>query len=209
MKIYLMEAIGTFFLVLTIALTANPVAIAGVLAAMIYIGAPISGAQYNPAVSIALSSIGKQPWKKTTRYILAQLGGSLLGVVVAHALSGTVLIVAPGEGVSMYQSILAEGIFTFALVSAVLHTAVSKKAAGNSYFGLAIALTVLAGAYSVGSISGGAFNPAVGTGPAIYGLLLGKGVVLEYILLYLIGPILGGVLAAQFYQFTHPHEHRE
>lgn len=205
-----MEVVGTFFLVLVVALTGNPMAIAGTLAAMIYIGAHVSGGQYNPAVSIGLSVANKQSWDKTLRYILAQLGGALFAVYVASLLDGKLLSVAPADGVMLYQAIIAEALFTFALVTAVFHAAVSKQAEGNSYFGLAIGLTVLAGAYSVGTFSGGAFNPAVGLAPHIVGVLMGKPLVIEHVLLYIIGPVLGGVLAAQFYDLTHaPEKHNK
>ena len=209
MKSYLMEAIGTLFLILVIALTGNPVAIAATLAAMIYIGAHVSGGHYNPAVSIAVSIVGKQAWSKTIGYIFAQLSGGLLGVLVAHILSGKILVVAPAPETLLYQGILAEGLFTFVLVSAVLHTAVSHKAAGNSYFGMTIGLAVLIGAYSVGTLSGGAFNPAVGIAPLMYSLVTSKVFVLEHLIMYIVGPLMGAVLAAQFYQLTHAHEKHE
>lgn len=204
-----MEAIGTFFLVLVIALTGNPVAIAATLAAMIYIGAHVSGGHYNPAVSIAVSIVGKQGWVKTLRYVIVQLGGAMLAVLVAQVLTGKVLTVVPASETLMYQGILAESLFTFALVSAVLHTAVSHKAAGNSYFGMTIGLTVLIGAYSVGTLSGGAFNPAVGIAPLIYGFFATKVFIVEHLIMYIVGPLMGAVLAAQFYQLTHAHEKHE
>jgi aquaporin Z len=160
-------------------------------------------------VSVAVSIVGKQAWSKTIGYIFAQLSGGLLGVLVAHILSGKILVVAPAPETLLYQGILAEGLFTFALVSAVLHTAVSHKAAGNSYFGMAIGLTVLIGAFSVGTLSGGAFNPAVGIAPLLYGLVTSKVFVVEHLIMYIVGPLMGAVLAAQFYQLTHAHEKHE
>jgi len=201
-----MEAIGTLFLILVIALTGNPVAIAAALAAMIYIGAHVSGGHYNPAVSIAVSIIGKQTWSKTIGYVFAQLSGALLGVLIAHILSGKILVVSPAPETLLYQGILAEGMFTFALVSAVLHTAISPKSSGNPYFGMTIGLALLFGALSIGTLSGGALNPAVGIAPLIYGLVISKSLALESMIIYSVGPLMGGVLAAQFYQLTHAHE---
>ncbi len=65
------------------------------------------------------------------------------------------------------KALLAEFLFTFALCYVVLNTATAKETEGNSYFGLAIGITVLAGAYAVGAVSGGAFNPAVALGISI------------------------------------------
>ena len=200
------EFVGTLFLMLVIAMTGNPVAIAGTLAAMIYIGAHVSGGHYNPAVSMALWSVGKLSTIKTARYMSAQLLGAVVGVLMAQLFSGKDFVIAPAAESFFYQQVVAEMLFTFALVTAVFHTAVSKDAAGNSYFGLVIGLTVLAGAYSVGALSGGAFNPAVGLAPLLVSASKMHSVPVESILLYTVGPLLGGELAARFYQYTHPHD---
>lgn len=199
------EFVGTFFLMLVIATAGNPVAIVSTLIAMIYIGAHISGSHYNPAVSMALWSVGKLSTTNAVRYMSAQLLGAVGGVLMAHVLSGKDFVLAPAEGSYFYQQIIAEALFTFALVTAVFHTAVSKAAAGNNYFGLVIGLTVLAGAYSVGALSGGAFNPAVGLAPLLVSASKMHTVPVESILLYSVGPILGAELASRFYQYTHPH----
>jgi aquaporin Z len=97
-------------------------------------------------------------------------------------------------------------LFTFALVSVVLNVATTKKAAGNSYFGLAIGFTVLAGVYSVGGLSGGAFNPAVGVCTNLVAIFKWGNDLYTNILLYIIGPELGGVIAAIVFKFTNPDE---
>ena len=76
----------------------------------------------------------------------------------AEALNGTLDLV---------PALLAEFLFTFALVYVVLNVATAKGTEGNSFYGLAIGFTVVAGAYAVGSVSGGAFNPAVAVGGSI------------------------------------------
>jgi aquaporin Z len=90
---------------------------------------------------------------------------------------------------------IVEFLFTFALVYVVLQVATSKVSEGNSYFGLAIGGTVTAGAYSVGSISGGAFNPAVAVGLVIMGV-----VPVASIWMYLVACLLGGAAAAFVYK---------
>jgi aquaporin Z len=90
-------------------------------------------------------------------------------------------------------------LFTFALALVVLNVATSRHTKGNSYYGLAIGFTVMAGAFAGGGISGGAFNPAVGTGPTIVRALMGDGT-WSALWLYLVGPFAGGALAAMVFK---------
>lgn len=171
------EAIGTFFLVLTIgqvvlepgAGAMAPLAIGGVLMVMIYMGGHVSGAHYNPAVTLAVFLRGKATAAEVPAYWGAQLVGALLAAVVVGVLKPDAAVVAlvPDMGAAM----IAEFVFTFALVFVILNVATAPGTAGNSYFGLAIGFTVLAGAYAVGGVSGGAFNPAVVAGLVTMGLL--------------------------------------
>ena len=86
---------------------------------------------------------------------------------------------------------LAEFLFTFALVYVVLNSATAKGTAGNSFYGLAIGFTVMVGAFAVGPVSGGAFNPAVGLGVTVMGLAD-----ITHLIVYLIADFLGGAVAA-------------
>jgi aquaporin Z len=175
MKKYVVEFIGTMFLVLTIGLAVAkagdmaPLAIGAVLMAMVYAGGHISGAHYNPAVSLGLWSAGKLDSSEMIKYWISQI----LGAVVAAGV--VTVLVGKGAGIALTASTLAillsELLFTFALVWVVLNVATTKAADKMSYYGLAIWFTVMAGAYAVGSISGGAFNPAVVIGNAVDWLL--------------------------------------
>ena len=102
----------------------------------------------------------------------------------------------------MLKALVVEIIFTFALVSVVLNVAASKASAGNSYFGLAIGVTVMAGALAGGSISGGAFNPAVGIGPCLIDTLVGGHSSLSNVWIYIVGPCAGALLGAATFSFT-------
>jgi aquaporin Z len=113
--------------------------------------------------------------------------------------------IAPGAGVSWMKALTAEVIFSFALSYVVLHTATTKATAGNSYFGLAIGMTVMTGAFAIGGISGGAFNPAVGLGPAIIEMVLGRSPT-SMAWIYAAGPLLGAAGAAYTYKVQHPGE---
>jgi aquaporin Z len=197
----LTEFIGTFFLFLTIGLTVlsasplAPLAIGVSLMVMVYMGGHVSGAHYNPAVTLGVAMRGGLDGKLIVPYMVAQLLGAIVAAWVVRILTGNTFAPMPGEGMSTLAALLVEILYTFALVLVVLNVAVSKRTQGNSYYGLAIGFTVLAGAFAGGAISGGAFNPAVGIGPTLINAMLGGGT-LANIWLYIVGPFAGGALAA-------------
>jgi aquaporin Z len=144
-----------------------PLAIGSVLMVMIYAGGHVSGAHYNPAVTVAVFLRGRCAAADVVPYWIAQLAG-------AAAASAILLAFKTAKAITLDANVPAgfasEFLFTFALAYVVLNVATAKATAGNSYFGLAIGFTVLAGAFSVGHVSGGAFNPAVGLGVWTMGL---------------------------------------
>ena len=176
MKLYLTEFIGTFFLVLTIGLTVlagtpfAPLAIGTALMIMVYMGGHVSGAHYNPAVTLAVWMRGKLPAAQIVPYWVAQVAGSLAAAFAVYLLTGHAFAPAPAPGATALQALVAEILFTFALALVVLNVATAKATDGNSYFGLAIGFTVTTGAFAAGPISGGAFNPAVAVGITLMGL---------------------------------------
>ncbi len=198
---YLTEFIGTFFLVLTIGLTTlaetplAPLAIGSVLMVLVYMGGHVSGAHYNPAASLAIMLRGKLRGKELVPYLVAQLAGALAaGILVFATVEGT-FAPAPDPGVSSYAAVLIEVFYTFILCLVILNVATAKTTEGNSYYGLAIGFTIAAAMIAGGPVSGGVFNPAVGTGPILIHALLGDGSFGD-LWLYLVGPLLGGALAA-------------
>jgi aquaporin Z len=211
MKNYLTEAIGTFFLVLTVGLCVNqgvemaPLAIGLSLMVMIYAGGPISGGHYNPSVSFACWIRGALPTKELVPYWVSQFVGAVIAAFMVYKFTGPALHVAPGAGVSVMKALSAEIVFSFALSYVVLHTATTKSTAANSYFGLAIGLTVATGAFAVGGISGGAFNPAVGLGPALVEAVLGRGPT-PMAWIYAVGPLVGAAVAGYTYKYQRPGE---
>ncbi|HEX4721219.1 MAG TPA: aquaporin [Pseudonocardiaceae bacterium] len=174
---YAVEAIGTFFLVFTVTTsvlsggTFTPLAAGAVLMVMIYAGAHISGGHYNPAVTVAVLLRGRIDLRDAIGYWIAQLVAGVVAAVIAHA-----IVNPPSDktlhlsGHALMAAALAELLFTFALCYVVLNVATSKDQPNNGFFGLAIGFTVAAGAFAVGGISGGAFNPAVALGGAAGGL---------------------------------------
>src|SRR6185369_2605065 len=202
MKKYIVELIGTFFLVLVIGLTGNPLAIGSVLMVMIYMGGHVSGAHYNPAVTIALLMQKKIDTKDAGMYIVFQVLGSIAAAVVAYIITGNTFAPSPNPSSTTLAALLVEIIFTFALVSVILNVAISKATAGNNYFGLAIGFTVLAAAFAGGGISGGAYNPAVGFGPCLIDTLVGGNGSLSHVWLYLVGPVVGAIIGSTVFNYT-------
>ncbi|HRJ50118.1 MAG: aquaporin [Phycisphaeraceae bacterium] len=175
---YAVEFIGAFFLVFTIGMTVidpggagplAPLAIASALMVMVYAGGHISGGHYNPAVTLAVMLRGKCPASDVVPYMVAQGVAALAAGMLVLFLKGD--RAAAGMIPATVPALLAEFLFTFALCHVVLHVATSKATSGNSFYGLAIGFTVLTGAFAVGGISGGAFNPAVAIGLGVMGLV--------------------------------------
>ena len=210
----LTEAIGTFFLVLTIGLTVitdhpemAPLAIAAILVAMVYAGAPVSGAHYNPAITLALWMRGATPAREVGPYMLVQTAGALLAAVAVLLVTGEPLAVRPPrDETTLAAFFLMELLFTFALTFVILHVATVKATARNAYFGLAIGFTVLAGAYAAGPVSGGAFNPAVALGPILVETVAGEGRTLGKLWVYLVATFAGGALGALAFRATNPDD---
>ena len=156
MKKYLVEIIGTFFLVLTVVTTAHfgsalaAFAIASALMVMVYAGGHISGGHYNPAVSLAACIRGALEKKQLIPYMVAQVIGGALAVLVLKLAVGFDAVTFEPSEFALKGLLIAEFLFTFALCYVVLQTATTKNTAGNSYYGLAIGFTVLVGALTVG-----------------------------------------------------------
>jgi aquaporin Z len=206
MRRYAQELIGTFFLLLTIGCTGiaagpgviAPLAIGAILMIMVYAGGHISGAHYNPAVTLGVFLRGKCPAADVVPYMAAQVFGAVAAAaLVMFFKAGHAPL--PFVAQSTAAALAAEFVFTFALVYVVLNTATSKATQGNSYFGLAIGFTVMCGAFAVGDISGGAFNPAVAAGAALMGLVSPT-----MLWIYLTGDFLGGAAAALVFKSLNP-----
>jgi len=204
MNKYIIEFIGTFFLVLIIGLTSNPIAIGLGLAVLVYMGAHISGAHYNPAVSLAMLINKKLSPKEMGFYIFYQLLGAVFATYTLYFLGNEDFSVVSNTS-DITQFIVAEILFTFLLVFVILNVALNKNIEGNQYFGLAIGLTVTAGAFSVGDISGAVFNPAVSFGASVYSFvdpLVGTNALAssDFLIYYIITGVVGAVVASYAYK---------
>jgi aquaporin Z len=208
MKKYIVEFIGTFFLVLTIGMCVlkpgvvdgfAPIAIGASLMVMIYAGGHISGGHFNPAVTLAVTLRGRCKGADVPGYFIAQIVGAVVASMIALYLKGnpetTPLELVAGP------ALLAEFIGTFALAYVVLNVATSKNTAGNSNYGLAIGFTVTAMAFALGRISGGGFNVAVAIGLNVMHLAKASN-----LWIYLVGNFAGGALAAVTFRFLNPDD---
>ena len=206
MKKYLTEFIGTFFLVLTIGCTVipgaagviAPLAIGSALMIMIFAGGHVSGGHYNPGVTLAVWLRGRCDTKDVVPYVVSQIVGALAAAAIVGFLygSGKPMTI---EGAGIPKAFVAEFLFSFALCYVVLNVATAKGTANNSFYGLAIGFTVVVGAFSVGGISGGAFNSAVAVGAATMKLLN-----FADIWIHISGNLIGGAAAATVFKFANP-----
>ena len=208
MKKYLVEIIGTFFLVLTVVTTAHTgsamaaFAIASALMVMVYAGGHISGGHYNPAVSLAACMRGALEKKELLPYMIAQIIGGALAVCVLKLAVGSSAVTFEPSEFALKGLLIAEFLFTFALCYVVLQTATTKNTSGNSYYGLAIGFTVLVGALTVGgALCAGAFNPAVAVSVGIANMLTWKLVAWT-----VLANLLAAVCAALTFKFVYTEE---
>ena len=203
MNKYTIEFLGTLFLVLIIGLSQNPVAIGLGLAVLVYMGAHISGAHYNPVVSLAMLINNQIELKEFSFYLASQLLGSVVATYFIMLLGNDFNVVSNTNDISSF--FVAEILFTFLLVFVILNVALNKNLKGNQFYGLAIGLTVTAGAFAVGNISGGVFNPAVSFGPSLFSFIdpqvVGTNVSSsDFFIYYLISGTIGSVIASYLYK---------
>lgn len=212
MRKYVTEALGTFFLVFTIGCctmfgASTAIAAAVILAAFVYAGAPLSGGHYNPAVSLGVWMRGQLSTLSVVPYMLAQSIGAVIAAVLVRFLIAQNEIILellqrklefPSPFLS-HHMLLVEFLFTFALVFVVLQVATSPASRGNSYFGVAIGFTLLAGILAVGPVSGAALNPAVALSLPIMGLTAWSN-----LWVYFVANFAGGAAAAWMYDYLNP-----
>jgi aquaporin Z len=197
------EFIGTFFLMFTVGMataTAGnlaPLAIGAVLMVMVFAGGHISGGHYNPAVSTAVLLRGRLAARDYVPYVVTQGLAAVLAALLVRGLNyGPARPVAVAGAGTM---LVVEFLFTFALAFVVLNVATADDTENNSFYGLAIGFTLAAAAFAIGSVSGGAINPAVALGASVLGAFAWSN-----IWIYLIAGFAGGAVAAAAFRLTQP-----
>jgi glycerol uptake facilitator protein len=177
-----------------------------IVAIVIYGFGTTSGAHINPAVTISLAAARRFPWRDVPAYVAAQLAGAVLGALLVAAMFGAragkfggVGLTALGPGTSYAQGVLAEALGTFILLFAIMALAIDRRAP-TGWAGLIIGLSVSTQIFVLGPLTGGSINPARTFGPYVANSLIGGGTPWRQFPLYLLGPLLGGVLATLTYQ---------
>ena len=208
---FVVEAIGTFFLVFTVGAavtTASPLApvgIGAVLMVMIYAGAHLSGGHYNPAVTLAVLVRRRIGLGDALGYWIVQFGAGLLAAIAVRDIVGADRVAARGpltlSGHALLAAFAAELLFTFALCYVVLNVATSRDHPDNTFYGAAVGFTVMAGAVAVGAVSGGAFNPSVTLGAAVMNIFAWP-----TLWVYLVAQVLAGVAAGVTFLALNPDD---
>jgi aquaporin Z len=212
---YLSEFIGTYILVLTIGCNVlggvsiwAVTSIACALMVMIYALGGVSGAHFNPAVTLAITLSNKLEsklpvWQQAGLYMVSQVAAGTLAAFTYLLIFLHNFNLEPGKGFSMLEASVAEFIYTFMLCFVVLNAACSSAQAGkNQFYGLAIGFVIVAGGYAVGSISGGAFNPAVALGVDLASVNRGFG----YCIIYVLVEFAAAAAAAGLFRFVRPED---
>ncbi|MDT5112304.1 MAG: aquaporin [Mycobacterium sp.] len=209
---YAAEAIGTFFLVFTVGAAVGggsplaPLAIGAVLMVMVYAGGHLSGGHYNPAVTLAVLVRGRIKLRDAAAYWMVQLGAGVLAALAVRDILDPVEVDRHAtmtlSGHGLLAAFTSELLFTFALCYVMLNVATSKSHPDNSFYGLAIGFTVVAGAFAVGAISGGAFNPAVTLGAAVMDMFAWP-----TLWVYMVAQLLAGLAAGITFRVMSPDDH--
>jgi len=221
---FIVEFLGTFFLTMSIGFnlintarrdlfaTQAALGIGGTLMAAVYAGGHISGAHYNPAVTLAvwMSRRDKITTLDAAIYICVQMCAAFFAALFQWAILHETFRITPAVEVTPGEAMVMEWFWTFLLCTVVLQTATTAPQAGNSFYGLAIGFTVLSGIVSVGYVSGGAFNPAILVGLNIVDAL-DKGLLnrIEYTWIYLVGGFLAGTTSGILFWFTNRSEYSD
>jgi aquaporin Z len=218
---YVSEFIGTFFLVFTIGMNVlqntalAPVSIGSILMVMVFATGSVSGAHFNPAVTLGVLCSQPRSSSKDTQidvvsaliYIVVHMLGSLFAGFMYYWVLGATFTFQPGTGYGVVDAAMAELLFTTALVFVVLNTATTQQDNHNQYYGLAIGFTLMSAAFAVGSVSGCCLNPAVAFG-VMFSHYYHTGTGLKYFLLYMIIPCVGAMLAATLFRIVRRAEYR-
>ena len=170
----------------------------------------VSGAYFNPAITVAAFVAGRLPRGRVLPYIVAQFVGATLAALVEYALVGRSAAVAGNLGSTLpnlalstpvFSALLAEIVGTTFLTMAVLG-ATDQDSSSISWGTLGIGLTLAGTIWALGAISGASLNPARSFGPAFVSLLFSNTPMLDY-WIYVVGPVLGGLLAAMLYKMIY------
>lgn len=195
MRKYIIEGVGTFFLTLIYMLTGSPFAVGAMIATLTYAGSHISGAYFNPSVTLAMWIRGKIKSPQMWYYILVQCLGSMVAAFCFRLYMESFYEIIPPAGIALQKVVFAEMLMTFFFVFAFLSFVTTKAIDLGHISGFAIGL-----AFSILVFFGGTFNPAVSIGTSVVALLTSVEAI-KFMPLFVTGSVTGGVLAALAYKY--------
>lgn len=199
MKRHVLEFLGTFFVVLAVSLTQNPLAIGLVYLALLYVGSRVSGAHYNPAITLAMWLRGEFATHRIWGYFAAQLLGAFVALLFEYKLSGSIFTPDISPEDQLFFICALELLFTFVLCYVFLATRTVKALRESQLYGIILGLT-LVGLSSMG----GLFNAAIGVASLVLHAIYGGEVQIHTfnnILVYVVSPLLGAVIAGLTYAY--------
>lgn len=178
------------------------------IAVAVYAFGPVSGAHINPTVTLALAIVRRFPWRDVAPYLAAQLLGGVIAALLILAYLGSqasdmggVGLTELADGVSWWQGVVAEALGAYILMTAVMTMAIDPR--GNAaWAGWVIGLSVAAAVFVIGPVTGASLNLQRTFGPYLANTLAGGDTPWEQLPLYLVGPVIGAVLAALTYEFV-------
>lgn len=204
------EFLGTFLFLLVISMVAGmdsataPFAIGFALVSLVYLGGHVSGAHYNPAITLMFALSRRCSWLEAGLYMTAQFLAGLLAFAFGAYLMGSTPGIQPNSAIGPLRPLIVEAVFTFLIGLVIINVATAKANRGRDFSGIAIGAVVTSAIVAGGGLSGGAFNPAVGVGATVSAALK-NGMTWNHLWIYLVGPFAGGILAAVIY----PLQNRE
>jgi len=197
MKRCMIELVGTFYLTMAISLTGNPIAIGLMLMAIICVGGRLSGGHFNPAISLAAFLQKRLDMSQLIKYWISQTIGAFLALCLFMMFTNNVFAPEIIPGSSVFATVAMEGLLTKLFCWVFLTMLMLERTSTTSFVGIVMGLTLMSIVFV-----GGLFNPAVAAGSLVCSLLKDGSLGDFYtVLVYIVGPLLGGVMASYAFNF--------
>ena len=200
---YFVEALGTFFLVLAVTMTSNPLAIGLMFMAMIYVTLHLSGGHFNPAITLAIwvrSGLGK---RSLWGYWIAQLVGACVAIGFFMATTGQRFLPHPAYDTDLWKTFSIEYLATFVLCLVVLSLLLHEKMRNHEIYGLVVGLTLTGLLFIAAPVSSAVLNPAIALGAVICDATKTGNILIPLTSIYLTATLFAGASAAYIHRGIH------